>query len=285
MTIAVIIIGDEILSGKRQDKHLAKIIEFLNLRGMQLSEVKYLGDDLHILAKNFKLSFDSYTDKNDLVICCGGIGGTPDDKTRQACAIALNQELVLHSKAKEQILIRIKQMQLQNKAPQDFNHSENLQRLTMGEFPVNADIIPNNYNNIPGFSISNHFFVPGFPVMSWPMIEWILDTKYKHLHHTNIVQTLSCFIPLIQESQLSAILFELEKNFKDITTFSLPSFGKNIRNNDNLEIDMGKESEWQTKPYIEVGVKGKSPSSKLLSTAFTQLTQKIKNLGYTIIDN
>ena len=51
----------------------------------------------------------------------------------------------------------------------------------MGEFPTGAAIIPNPYNSIPGFSLGDHHFVPGFPVMAWPMVEWLLDTRYRHL--------------------------------------------------------------------------------------------------------
>ncbi len=53
----------------------------------------------------------------------------------------------------------------------------------MGEFPVGASIIPNPYNQIPGFSLDEHWFVPGFPVMAWPMLEWVLDTHYADLFH------------------------------------------------------------------------------------------------------
>ena len=61
------------------------------------------------------------------------------------------------------------------------NLPENRQRLKMGEFPIGAGIVPNPFNRIPGFSVEDHWFVPGFPVMAWPMIEWLLDRKYAHL--------------------------------------------------------------------------------------------------------
>lgn len=84
-TFGAIIIGDEILSGKRQDKHFAKIAELLGARGLRLSWAEYLGDDRERLAASFKRTMAA----GDVVFSCGGIGNTPDDHTRQAVASAL----------------------------------------------------------------------------------------------------------------------------------------------------------------------------------------------------
>ena len=87
MQVGLIIIGDEILSGKRKDSHLAKFIELLGERGMQLAWAQYLGDDRERLTARLREAFAS----GDLVVSCGGIGATPDDHTRQAAGAALGR--------------------------------------------------------------------------------------------------------------------------------------------------------------------------------------------------
>jgi len=171
MALGLIIVGDEILSGRRQDKHFSKVLELVSARGMELSWVRYLGDDRARLVHAFRDTFGS----GDTVLSCGGIGATPDDHTRQAAAEALGVELVLHPEAAELIRQRAAEMAREGKAPADPQAPENRQRLKMGEFPAGARIIPNPYNRIPGFAIRGHYFVPGFPVMAWPMIEALLD--------------------------------------------------------------------------------------------------------------
>src|SRR5690606_27865673 len=97
-------------------------------------------------------------------------GATPDDRTRQSAAAALGLELALHPEAEQAIRGR-------------FGEDITPHRLQMGVFPLGSEIIPNPFNQIPGFSIREHYFVPGFPVMAWPMVEWVLDERYAHLHH------------------------------------------------------------------------------------------------------
>ena len=101
-TLGAIIIGDEILSGKRQDKHFAKIAEMLGARGLRLSWVEYLGDDRARLTATFKRTMAA----GDIVFSCGGIGNTPDDHTRQAVAAALGVDLVLHPAGYEELKAR-----------------------------------------------------------------------------------------------------------------------------------------------------------------------------------
>ena len=88
----LIVIGDEILSGKRQDKHMSKLIELLNERGLSLSWVRYLPDEPDQITAGLKESFAS----GDVVFSTGGIGATPDDHTRQCAALALGTKTQLH---------------------------------------------------------------------------------------------------------------------------------------------------------------------------------------------
>ena len=81
----LIIVGDEILSGKRADKHFSKVIELLAARGLALSYSEYIGDDPDRITATLKRAFQS----GDVVFSCGGIGATPDDHTRQCAAVAL----------------------------------------------------------------------------------------------------------------------------------------------------------------------------------------------------
>ena len=169
------IVGDEILSGKRQDKHLSKVIDLLDARGLRLSWAQYLGDDRDFITASLARSFAS----DDVVFSCGGIGSTPDDHTRQAAAQALGVALDLHPEARALIAQRCADMAAEGRGSADMSTTENQQRLKMGEFPRGARILPNTYNRIPGFAVERHYFVPGFPVMAWPMIEAVLDSDYR----------------------------------------------------------------------------------------------------------
>jgi len=157
------IIGDEILVGKREDKHLSFLIGALSKRGLRLAWAQYLGDDPQRLTAALARSLAA----GESVFSFGGIGATPDDHTRQCAAAALQVPLVLHPDAEREIRTRFAGQEL---TPQ---------RLQMGEFPRGAAIIPNPVNRIPGFSVGEHHFVPGFPQMAWPMVEWVLDTRYR----------------------------------------------------------------------------------------------------------
>ena len=106
MAFGIIIIGDEILSGKRNDKHLAKIIELLSERGLSLSWAEYLGDDPARITDTLRRTMNT----SDIVFSCGGIGATPDDHTRQCAAEALGLPLVLHPEARAKIQERIVEM-------------------------------------------------------------------------------------------------------------------------------------------------------------------------------
>ena len=101
-TFGAVIIGDEILSGKRQDKHFAKLTAMLGARGLRLSWVEYLGDDRERLAATFRRTMTA----GDVVFSCGGIGNTPDDHTRQAVAAALGVDLELHPDGYEELKVR-----------------------------------------------------------------------------------------------------------------------------------------------------------------------------------
>jgi molybdopterin-biosynthesis enzyme MoeA-like protein len=202
------VIGDELLVGKREDKHLPFLIGALAKRGLRLAWAHYLGDEPARLTTALRRSFDA----SDVVFSFGGIGATPDDHTRQCAAAALGVGLELHAEAEKEIRGR-------------FGSDVTPQRLQMGEFPAGSHIIPNPVNRIPGFSLYEHHFVPGFPQMAWPMVEWVLDTRYRARFGAQGWKEASILVYEAGESQLIPAMQAVEAAFKGIKVFSLPSMG------------------------------------------------------------
>ena len=258
MGFGMVIIGDEILSGRRTDKHLPKVIELLSARGLSLDWAEYIGDDRERITATLKRSFAS----GDMVFSTGGIGATPDDHTRQCAAAALGVSLELHPEAAELIRARIRETA--GDKPVDLALPENLHRLNMGTFPKGASIIPNSYNRIPGFSVGNVHFVPGFPVMAWPMIEWVLDTKYVHLHHATPYVERSVLVFGLPESRITPLMEAIERDFTGVRVFSLPSVGDAAR---------GPVFE---RAHIDLGVKGEPEAA---NAAFARLREGVAALG------
>ena len=231
----LIVIGDEILSGKRADKHLPKVIELLKARGLQLSQAEYVGDDPEQITAVLRRAFES----GDVVFSTGGIGATPDDHTRQCAARALNVPLVLHPQAKALIEQRMQNQAREQGKVYDAEAPDNVHRLNMGVFPQGASIIPNPYNQIPGFSVGQVHFVPGFPVMAWPMVEWVLDTCYTHWFQAQAWLERSVIVFGAMEATLTPLMQQLERDHPGVKVFSLPSVD---------HPDWGR--------HIELGVKG-----------------------------
>ncbi|WP_431048176.1 competence/damage-inducible protein A [Roseateles sp. L2-2] len=258
MNIGLFIIGDEILSGKRQDKHLSKVIEFLSARGLSLAWAKYLGDDREQLIREYRAAFDS----GDLFFSCGGIGATPDDHTRQAAAAALDRPLELHPEAAELIWQRVQQMAAEQGTTPERDHPDTQRRMEMGVFPQGAAIIPNPYNKIPGFSIGRAYFVPGFPVMAHPMIEWVLDHLHADLHREVGTRERSLIVQGAMEASLTPLMERVEADFPGIKVFSLPS------------VD---HPQWGR--HIELGVKGDAAA---MDAAYAALRAGVVQFGASI---
>ncbi len=215
----LIIVGDEILSGKRADKHMPKAIELLAARGLQLAWAEYVGDSPERITATLRRAFAS----GDVVFSCGGIGATPDDHTRQCAARAVGVELALHPQAEALIRERMQDVAREQGVPYEPDRPDNVHRLNMGVFPAGARIIPNPYNKIPGFSVQQVHFVPGFPVMAWPMIEWVLDTHYRHLFRQQAYLERSVIVFGAMEATLTPLMEEIERDHPDVKVFSLPS--------------------------------------------------------------
>lgn len=244
MNFGAIIIGDEILSGKRVDGHFSKMTELLGARGLRLSWAEYLGDERERIAATLRRTFAA----GDAVFCFGGIGNTPDDHTRQAAALALGVELELHPDAEREIRAR-------------FGSETNETRLSLGRFPRGVDIVPNPFNRIAGFCVRDHYFLPGFPQMAHPMAEWALDSFYRPLFNFNPVVDKAFLLtgPLAYESALLDLMERIVADYPALRLFSLPSIG-----------DDGQRR------HLELGVEGEKA---LVDQALEEIRLEIERRG------
>ncbi len=236
----VYIIGDEILSGKRQDAHLSKVIEALSTRGLQLGWANYLGDNPEEITSLIKASMT----RGDVVFSFGGIGATPDDYTRQCAADAACVPIERHTGGVAEIEAQ-------------YGDAAYPKRVIMADFPQGADLIPNPINRVAGFSINQHYFVPGFPNMAHPMVEWVLDTHYAHLFHQQDYIETSIWVNQAGESDLIDLMNAMLIKYPTLKLFSLPKTNK--------------------RRTTEVGMKGKKADVLI---AMEELKQSITALGF-----
>ena len=251
----LVIVGDEILSGKRADKHMPKVIELLAARGLQLAWAEYVGDAPERIVATLRRAFDG----GDVVFSCGGIGATPDDHTRQCAARALGRELRLHPEAEALIRERMRDVAREQGVAYEPDRPDNIHRLNMGVFPEGAAIIPNPYNKIPGFTVGDVHFVPGFPVMAWPMIEWVLDTKYRQLFRERPYAEKSVIVFGAMEATLTPLMERIERDHPQVKVFSLPS------------VD---HPQWGR--HIDLGVKGEPAA---VDAAYPELLAALRAFG------
>lgn len=225
MGIGLLIIGDEILSGRRQDRHLANLAELLKPRGLKVDWVRMVGDDPAMLTETLKETFA----RPDIVFCHGGIGATPDDRTRQCAARALGVPLVRHPGAVAEIEAQ-------------FGEEAYPHRIRMAELPEGAELIPNPFNRVPGFSLLNlpggghHHFMPGFPQMARPMTAWLLDHYYAELLQPVRVEKVVRLFDT-SEAQWLPFMEAFEARHPDLRLFSLPR----IEPDGSRSIELGVE--------------------------------------------
>jgi molybdopterin-biosynthesis enzyme MoeA-like protein len=216
----IYIIGDEILSGKRQDAHLSKVIALLSARGLQLSWANFLGD----IPEQITSSIQASMARGDIVFSFGGIGATPDDYTRQCAADAAGVAIERHAGAVANIIAQ-------------YGDTAHPKRVLMADFPKGADLIPNPINRVAGFSINEHYFVPGFPEMGHPMVEWVLETYYQNLFHTQDYIEDSILVTEAGESDLIDLMNSMLAAYPMLKLFSLP------RTNQRRTTELGMKGE------------------------------------------
>jgi molybdopterin-biosynthesis enzyme MoeA-like protein len=246
VAVGLLIIGDEILSGKRQDKHLSKAIEILGERGIELAWAEYLGDDPARITATLRRTFAT----QDVVFSFGGIGATPDDHTRQCAAAALGRPLARHPGAVKEIEAR-------------FGEAAYPKRVLMAEFPEGADLVPNPVNRIAGFSVGTHYFLPGFPEMAWAMMQWALDTKHRGLFRASLPFEEAIIVREAGESDLLELMNAVVRDFPDLKLSSLPQWNASGAR------------------VIELAVRGEAAR---VPAAMGYVRAEIAKLGYPFVD-
>lgn len=253
----LIIIGDEILHGNRQDKHFAFFKNLLETRGLKLNQVQYLPDEPELLVRQLVRSFSDGLP----TFVTGGIGSTPDDHTRQAAAAALNLPLIRHPEAAK----NIEGVTLKRGEP--LSSAEHAQRLQMADFPEGAELVPNAFNNIAGFSIREHYFFPGFPVMAHPMAEWVLETYYAERFNQIESGFRRVYLFDQPESRITPIMEYVEAAYPGVRSYSLPSVGRTDANGQHVQA------------HIDFGIKAEGEACRLLDAAWAEVLQRLKALG------
>lgn len=241
MKVGLILIGDELLSGLRQDKHMSQVLTMLKARGLSLAWVRMVGDDWDLLLQTLRETFQS----KEIVFSFGGIGATPDDLTRQAVAEVTGVSLWRHPQAVALIEKR-------------FGADAYPNRIRMGELPDGCTLIPNPINQMPGFKVQHHHFVPGFPTMAWPMLEWVLDTYYHSYFDSSPSVEQRWLLREVLESDLIPMMEELLKTFPAVRLSSLPSTTE--------------------KRQIDFGLKGKATAVQIAAEWFEKRMQQTQTL-------
>ena len=239
-----LIIGDEILSGKRTDQHFSALARLLGMRGYRLSWVEYLGDERERIAATLRRTLAS----GDVVFSFGGIGNTPDDHTRQAAAEALDVDLALQPEAAQELRAR-------------FGDDVDAVRLQLAVFPRGAQVVPNPFNRIAGFHLREHYFLPGFPQMAHPMAAWVLDTFYPAVSASTRIVDKAFLLTgdLAYESALLDLMERIVAEFPTLRLFSLPSV-----------TDAG------ARRHLELGVEG---DEALVDAAMEVIRQTVEQRG------
>ncbi len=236
MKFGLMVIGDEILSGRRRDTHVDWFRKLLNDFGFSLGWVQILPDDPRLLVRQLKQSMEA----GERVFSCGGIGATPDDHTRQCAAEAAAVPLVRYPDA--QALIE-----------KQFPDSARPYRIRMADLPAGSRLIPNPVNNVPGFSINEHYFFPGFPDMAHPMGQWVLQQYYQP--DSNPQRELSLRVYGASENELMPILQKMVDDWPQLKLFSLPRMG--------------------AVSFVELGFRG----DEAVEQAFAALQQELQRAG------
>ncbi|MBL1321791.1 MAG: competence/damage-inducible protein A [Methylophaga sp.] len=241
MKIGAFIIGDVLLSGKREDRHFSYLQSLLAKRGLELDWTIIVGDEPEQLQRFLAFSLSS----DDLVFSFGGIGATPDDRTRQTVAKVAEVPLLPHPEAVSLI-------------EQQFGEMAYPNRILMANLPEGSRIIPNPINNVPGFSFKNHHFMPGFPEMSWPMSEWILDNLYPDLRNESPESEQIIYILNGHESELLDAMGRIVVDYPELRLSSLPHHGK--------------------RPHIELSLRG---NNDLIIKAMNFMKQEVESTGFS----
>ncbi len=201
-----LIIGTEILNRRRRDKHFDFVTEALLAKGHKLTGSFTIEDDPALIVQTIKFIASQ---PNPVLFSFGGIGSTPDDYTRKCASIALRDgNLPVHQEA-----LRIIEEKLGEKA---YPHA-----VKMAELPKGAGLLANPVNQMPAFSVDERFFfMPGFPEMSHPMVEAVLEKLIPHKkevyrHTLTALCKESALIPVMEKMPKGVEFSSLPKLYED----------------------------------------------------------------------
>lgn len=201
-TAALIVIGDEILSGRTHDKNIAQIASWVGVQGIRLAEVRVVADVTSAIVE----AVNTLRARNDYVFTTGGIGPTHDDITVDAIAEALGVEVIVHPQAREIL-----------EEYYETRGGLTDARLRMARVPAGAELIPNRYTGAPGIKYDNLFIMAGVPQITAGMLEALTGTLEGGA--PLIAQTVGCWIA---ESEVANLLRDTEKAYAGCQIGSYP---------------------------------------------------------------
>jgi molybdopterin-biosynthesis enzyme MoeA-like protein len=228
MNFYTVIIGTEILNGRRQDKHFEFVKNELAKYGHELFASFIIKDDVELITRTYEMI---KADKRSVMFSFGGIGSTPDDLTREiASKVFRNSPLITHEKFKEDVI-------------KQFNEGAYPHRIHMADLPPNVELLFNPINNMSGFALDQRFFfVPGFPSMAHPMIQ---DAIKKYFSHAN-KKYRKTLLAKTSEETLISLMQQLPKS---VELSSLPIF---VDGKPNVELSLSGENEEEIQSYFEL---------------------------------
>lgn len=240
-TAALIVVGDEILSGRTQDKNIAQVATWLGVQGIRLREVRVVPDDTAAIVE----AVNTLRARNDYLFTTGGIGPTHDDITVDAVAEALGVDVVIHPRARAML-----------EAYYTTRGGLNEARLRMARVPDGADLIENRVSGAPGIRVGNVFLMAGVPGITAQMLDGLTGQLEGGL--PLLSTTVGCWVA---ESEIADLLRETEQAYDGVQIGSYPFFREG-KTGANFVIRSVSESQLQACAHtLEAGLValGRSP--------------------------
>ena len=204
-TAAIIVIGDEILSGRTKDKNIGWLAENMSAQGIQLCEARVIADNRQVIIDTVQTLSAAY----DLVFTSGGIGPTHDDITTEAVAAAFNLPVIRHPEAERRLMEHYANTDL------EFNAA----RQKMADIPETATLIDNPLSAAPGFILGNVHVLPGVPVILQAMFEELRNSLPGGVVMTRI--TVQCGTG---EGNIAPIMATVQSRYEGVSIGSYPWF-------------------------------------------------------------
>ncbi len=203
VTAALVVIGDEILSGRTKDRNIGYIADHMTAVGIRLEEVRIVSDN----EQNIVNAVNELRTRHDYVFTTGGIGPTHDDITADSIAKAFSVGIDVDPRAVEMMLGRYKEKQL------------NDARLRMARIPHGADLVENSISRTPGFMMENVIVMAGIPEVMQVMLDAI--TPKLKTGHKMLTETVDVNLP---ESDIAPWLSQVQEEYPDVSMGSYPFF-------------------------------------------------------------